>query len=208
MSIVSIKPLFEVFVSHSNFIIALFNAILIYLIFLQFRDTRKPLITTKIIQRDKEVTDRPDVLEESPNLYSVIINNSKNVAKSINIKFKFRFDGYSVEYKEKELHHLNPGEGTKTIIKSKEIRDKYLDLFEEKSEDKITKRIPKDTLKIDLTVSISYNPIIGKFFPYKFEDNYFIEWGSLKSYPHFEDHPVFFCWNKRDEYYIYKTGNQ
>jgi hypothetical protein len=207
MFIVTIKPLFEVFVRYSNFIIALFNAILIYLIFLQFRDTLKPLITTKIIQRDEEVTDRPNVLE-SRTLYLATINNSKNIAKSINIKFKFRFDGYSVEYKEKELDHLNPGEGTRTIIKSKEISERYSELFEEKSEEKITKIIPKDTLKIDLTVSISYNPIIGRFLPYKIEDIYFIEWGSLKSYPRFEDHPVFLCWNKRDEYYIYKTGNQ
>lgn len=208
MFMASIKSLFDVFVGHSNFIIALFNAILIYFLFLQLRDTRKPLITTKIIPRDKDVADMPDVLEESANLYFVIINNSKNVAKSINTKFGFKFNGHSVDYKEEALDHLNPGEGTKIILKSKNIKDKYPDIFEEKTQEKITKIIPKDTLKIDLTVSISHNPLIGRFLPYKFEDDYFIEWGSLKNYPHFEDHPIFLCWNKRDDYYIYKTSNQ
>jgi len=83
------------FISHSNTIIVFFNIILIYIIFLQLRDARKPIITTKIIQRDKEVIDRPNVLE-SGTLYLVIINDSKNIAQSINIEYQFDFNGRSM----------------------------------------------------------------------------------------------------------------
>jgi hypothetical protein len=197
------------FISHSNSIIAFFNIILIYFIFLQLRDARKPLITTKIIQRDKDVIDRPNVLESGTTLYLAIINNSKNIAQSINIEYQFDFNGRSMKVKEKELNHLNPKEATRIIIKYGTIRKKYPDLFEEKTEKMVTKIIPKETLKVNLIVTISYNPLIGSLFKYMLKDNYEIEWGSLKNYPNFRDHPILNCWNKRNgKYYIHKTGGR
>ena len=80
-------------------------------------------------------------------------------------------------------------------------------LLEEIKEGNITKIIPKKTLKIGLIITVRYNPIFANLFKYKIEDNYVIEWGSLESYPSFEDHPILNCWNKRnDNFYIYKTG--
>lgn len=194
--------------SHSSSIIAVANIILILFIFIQIRDSRKPIIITKIIPRNKEVTDRPDVLE-SGNLYIAIINNSKNIAKSINIDYQFNFNGRSIKVKEKKLSHLNPEEATKIVLKIKSIREKHPEIFEEVTEGSITKRIPKETLKIDLIVTIRYNPIIGFLFKYKLEDNYKVEWGSRASYPNFRDHPVFMSLNKRNgEYYIYKTSGR
>lgn len=196
------------FISHSNTIIVFFNIILIYIIFLQLRDARKPIITTKIIQRDKEVMDRPNVLE-SGTLYLAIINDSKNIAQSINIEYQFDFNGRSMKVKEKELNHLNPKEATRIIIKYGTIREKYPNLFEEKTEEKVIKLIPKETLKVDLIITIRYNPILGYLSKYILEDNYLIEWGSLKNYPNFRDHPILNCWNKRNgEFYIYKTGGR
>ena len=65
----------------------------------------------------------------------------------------------------------------------------------------------RNKLKIDLIITVRYNPIFANLLKYKIEDNYVIEWGSLESYPNFEDHPIFNCWNKRnDDFYIYKTG--
>lgn len=188
---------------------AIANIILISFIFLQLRDYRKPLIITKIISRDKEVTDRPDVLEESP-LYLAIINDSKNIAKSIDIEYQFNFNGHSIPKKEKMLSHLNPKEATKIVLKYGTILEKYPELFEETAEGTATIKTPKQTLNIDLTVKVSYNPILRYLFKYELEDNYLIEWGSLKSYPNFSDHPIFNCWNKRNkEFYIYKTsGNK
>ncbi len=109
------------FANYSNSIIAFFNIILIYFVFLELRDARKPIITTKIISRDKEIMDRPGVLE-SGNLYLAIINNSKNIAQSINIEYKFNFNGRSVNIKEKELSHLNPEEATSIVFKTILIR--------------------------------------------------------------------------------------
>lgn len=191
------------FVNYSNSIIAFFNIILIYFVFLQLRDARKPIIVTKIISRDKEVIHRPYVMETG-NLYLAIINDSNNIAQSINIEYQFDFSKHSIKIKEK-LSHLNPKEATKIILKYGAIREKYPDLFEETTKGAITKITPKETLKIDLIITVFYNPLLG--LKYKIDDNYMIEWNSLKSYSNFEDHPVFNCWNKRNgEYYIYKTS--
>lgn len=197
----------NLFVIYSNTITVIANIILIVFIFHQLRDARKPIIITKIISRDKEITERPDVLE-SGNLYLAIINDSKNIAQSINIEYEFIFNSHSVKVKEKELSHLNPEEGTSVFLKSMPIRKKYPDIFEGITEGNTTKIIPKETLKIDLIVTIHYNPIFRSLFKYKLEDNYLIEWGSRKSYPN-SDLPIFQSWNKRNnEYYIYKTGGR
>lgn len=185
---------------------AVFNVILISFIFLQLRDSRKPLIVTKIISRHKGITDRPDVLE-SGTLYIAIINDSNNIAKAIDIEYQFNFDGYSVHKKEKMLSHLNPKEATRFFLKCDEVFKKYPDIFEEITVGNTTKIIPKKALKIDLSVTIHYNPLLGFLRKYKLEDNYLIEWGSLENYPNFDDHAIFNCWNKRNgEFYIYKTG--
>jgi hypothetical protein len=91
------------------------------------------------------------------------------------------------------LSHLNPKEATKIVLKYGTILEKYPELFEETAEETATIKTPKQTLKIDLTVTVSYNPILRYLFKYKLEDNYLIDWGSLKSYPNFSDHPIFNC---------------
>ena len=187
-------------------IMAVFNVILISFIFFQLRDSRKPLIITKIIPRDKEVTDRPDVLEAGT-LYLAITNDSNNIAKAIDIEYQFNFNGHSISKKEKMLSHLNPKDATKVLLKRQVVMEKYPDLFEEITKGTTRKRIPKKTLKIDLIVKIHYNPLLGFLRKYKLEDNFVIEWGSRESFPDFENHPIFNCWNKRNgEFYIYKTG--
>ena len=202
----TIVYILNLLVSYSSVIMAVFNVILISFIFLQLRDSRKPLIVTKIISQHKEITDRPDVLETGT-LYIGITNDSNNIAKDLDIEYKFNFDGYSVHKKEKMLSHLNPKEATRFLLKSGEVLKKYPDLFEEITEGNTTKRIPKKTLKIDLIVTIHYNPLLGFLRKYKLEDNYVIEWGSRENYPNFDDHTIFNCWNKRNsEFYIYKTG--
>lgn len=202
----TIVYILNLLVSYSSVIMAVFNVILISFIFLQLRDSRKPLIITKIISKEKEVTDRPDVLEAGT-LYLAITNASNNIAKAIDIEYQFNFDGHSILKKEKRLSHLNPKEATRFLLKREEVSKKYPNLFEEITEGNTTKRIPKKTLKIDLIVTIHYNPLLGFLRKYKLEDNYVIEWESLENSPTFDDHPVFNCWNKRNgEYYIYKTG--
>lgn len=202
-----VMALLNLFGNYSNIIIAIANIILIIIIFRQLRDARKPILTTKIISGNKEVTDRSDVLE-SGKLYIVINNESKNIAKSLEIKYQFNFDGSFRKVEKGFLSHLNPEEATKILLKTKSVREKYPALFEEVTEGNITKTIPKKTLKIVLIITVSYNPIFANLFKYKIKDTYVIEWGSLESYPNFGDHPIFNCRNRRnDDFYIYKTGN-
>lgn len=202
MTIVYILNLLE---NYSNVIIAIANIILIYFIYHQFRDSRKPLLFTKIISREKEVTDRPDVQEEG-DLYLAIINDSNNIARDIDIEYQLNFNGHYILKKEKMLSHLNPKEATRIVLKHNGIFEKYPDIFEEITEGNTTNIIPKETLKIDLIVTIHYNLHLGYPRKYEIEDNYVIEWGSRENYPNFNNHPVFKCWNKRNgEFYIYKT---
>ena len=201
-----VMNLLNSFGNYSNTIIAIVNIILVIFIFLQLRDSRKPIITTKIISGNKEVTDRSDVLE-SGNPYIVINNESKNIAKSLEIKYQFNFDSSFREVEKVFLSHLNPEEATKILLRTKSIREKHPDLFEEVAEGNTTKIIPKKTLKFGLIITVRYNPIFANLLKYKIEDNYAIEWGSLESYPNFEEHPSFKWWNKRsDDFYIYKIG--
>ncbi len=195
---------FNFFLSHPDAIIAVANIILIVLIYMQLRDSRKPIITTKIISRGKELGEVPNVLEYG-DLYLVVRNISRNVAKNIKIEYEFLFDNKKVKLKE-TLSYLNPDEATKFIIKSGKLIEKYPELFEEFEKGTSSKKIPKETLKILLNIKITYNPIIFYLLPYETRDSYEIEWCSLKSCPRFEDHPVFNCWNKRDRHYIYKLS--
>ncbi|WP_143744132.1 hypothetical protein [Methanohalophilus portucalensis] len=186
--------------------LVIINFILIFFIFLQFRDSRKPVILTGIISGDKEVTDQPSVLE-SGTLFFVIKNESNNVAKSLDVSYQFHFDAYSIEGKstDNEISYLNPGEATKILLETSSIRNNNPDIFDNVIVGDTRKVIPKKTLKMNLTLQVRYNPIfIG--FKNKIEDTYYIEWLSLENVPDFDQHPVFNCWNKRNEnFYIFKT---
>ncbi|MDY6932357.1 MAG: hypothetical protein SVJ22_10645 [Halobacteriota archaeon] len=192
------------FVNYSNSIIAVANIILIIFIFLQLRDARKPIISTKVISSEREVTEKPNVLE-SKKLYFVITNNSNNVARSIKVNFRYKFDDNSIEYG-MDLDHLNPKEAVKFLLKTEVIRENYTDSFEEITENDTTITIPKETIRIDLIITVRYNPIFAKILKYKIEDNFVIEWESKKKHPNFKDHPVINCWNKREGFYIYKIN--
>ena len=109
-----------------NIILVIFNIILVIVIFLQLRDSRKPMLTTKMISGNKEVTDRSDVLE-SGNPYIVINNESKNIAKSLEIKYQFNFDSSFREVEKVFLSHLNPEEATKILLRTKSIREAIIE---------------------------------------------------------------------------------
>ena len=199
--------LFNIILYIPNIIIAIANIILILFVSIQIRDTRKPILTTKILSEDKDITDKAEVLENGI-LYIVLNNISKNIAKNIKIKYIFKFQKLEIIIDEKKLSHLNSKEATRFVLKTKKIMKDYPELFEEITKGDMTKKMPKETLKINLIIKISFNPIFGSLVKYNIEDNYEIVWGSKINYPRFEDHSIFMCWNKRsNDYYIYKTDN-
>ena len=201
--------------AYSNLIMSIVNVILVTLIYLQIRDSRKPLITMKVLSMNKTINDSPDVLEFGT-LYLTVSNVSKNVATDIKINYQFYFRNSNNKLNpiknQKKLNYLNPNESAKILLNFGEIRERYPEYFERitvknnniASSITKTKIIPKETLKINLIVEVKYNPIFKHFFPFKIEDEYEIEWHSLKTSPRFEEHPIIFCWNMRNGNYIYK----
>ncbi len=166
----------------------------------------------KVLSMNKTIKDSPDVLEFGT-LYLTVSNVSKNVATDIKINYQFYFRNPNNKLNpiknQKKLNYLNPNESAKIFLNFGEIRERYPEYFERITvknniASSITKIIPKETLKINLIVEVKYNPIFKHFFPFKIEDEYEIEWHSLKTSPRFEEHPIIFCWNMRSGNYIYK----
>lgn len=192
-----------------GWVMAVANVILILIIFAQFREQKRPIITTKIIEHEKKIKNGtkaiPQILERGDSgLYLVVSNISNNVAFKMKIDYEFLLGGEKLADVSEKLDYLNPNEATYMILKFRKIMEKHPDLVEEITEEQTTKKIPKKTMKLLLNIYISYNPILGKFSPHETKDSYYIEWGSLERYPRFEDHPVIMCWNKRNNLYIEK----
>ena len=178
--------------------ILLVNVLLIYFISRQVRHLYRPIITIKVLRREKHVEASPNVLE-SGDLYLVISNVSKNPAEKLKIQYAFLLENRKVTQVNKALRYLNPGEATREPIELGKILKEYPDLFREITERNETKKIPTKTLRLLLEITVTYN------FPrYKIQDSYEIRWESLECLPDFENHPSILCWNRRDETYIYK----
>jgi hypothetical protein len=188
----------------TEWVIAIVNIILVIFVFLQVKHTYRPILTTKILSRDKNVDDKPSVLEYG-DLYSVVSNTSPNLASKIKVEYTFFRAGKKLLQIRRNLSYLSPNEASREPLAIGEIIKKYPENFEEHNEGNEYKKIPKDTLNLILEIQISY-----KFglLPYKIQDSYKIEWGSLKNYPDFKDHPILNCWNIRDGQYVYKLNGR
>lgn len=194
----------DTFVQHSNGILAAVNIVLVYFVFIQIREGRKPIISTKILPRGTDLASNSDVMVVGfP--YVGVLNESNNVAKSIDVDYIFRFNDTEIAHKEPRLSHLNPYEGTKFPLDIRSIREASPELLKPVTQGDVTKYIPQESLRIEMIIRIRFDPLICSLCAYTIEDNYWIEWESLESCSKFEDHPVFSCWNKRSgKYYIYK----
>jgi len=228
----------------STIIVALVNVILVYFVFSQIRDSRKPFVTTGLISTDKirkifesssndhyvfKVTEEKNFWDdvnvfESGYLSFFIRNDSKNVVSKLDLTFKFKIGKDTVEYKEKRLSHLNPKELTYLSLKTDQLVKKFSDLFTEhevfdyvgegpENEKSFSIKYPRENLSIEMTVLISYNPVIGDLFPIIIEDNYTLQWATfddeeLSSFNASDfviSKPRIICWNVRQSvYYIHK----
>ena len=190
----------------STIVLALANIILIFIIYSQFRDQRKPIITNKILgETVKNGTEsKQPTLMMGPEHTLIISNISNKVASKLKIYYEFFSDSKKLAQVSEELDYLNPNELTRMFLKTEEIITNHPDLFEEKTEGQNTKKIPKKAMNLLLDIHISYNPIFGKFSPYKIKDSYELRWDSLENYPTFKDHPRISCWNKRNNLQIEK----
>lgn len=186
----------------AEWIIIIINLVLITFIFLQVIHIYRPILSIKILSRGKGVKEGPEVLEYGE-LYSVISNISPNPASRIRIKYEFSQTGKRLLQIRRSLNYLNPNEATREPLDIGKIITTYPDLFQEHNKGNEYKKIPKETLNIELKIHVNFK--LG-ILPYRVRDSYKIEWGSLVSYPTFEDHPILNCWNVRDGLYIYKLN--
>ena len=176
------------------------NLFLIYFIYRQVRHLYKPIITIKVIHREKDIEERPNVLEYG-DLYLVISNVSKNPAKDLAIQYEFLIENGRRTEINKNFSYLNPGEATREPLEYGKVIKEHPDLFQTVTKEKETKKIPNKTLRILLNVIVTYNSP-----KYKVDDSYEIQWDSLENLPDFENHPSILCWNRRSGIYIYKQG--
>lgn len=186
----------------TDWVIIIVNVALVTLVFLQVKHTYRPVLTTKILSREKDIKDNPDVLEYGE-LYSVVSNLSPNLASHIKVKYVFLRAGEKLLQTHKSLSYLNPNEATREPLGIGEIITNYPELFEEHNKGNEYKKIPKETLNLVLEVQVKYR--FGML-PYRTRDSYRIEWGSLLKYPNFENHPILNSWNVRDGHYVYKVN--
>jgi hypothetical protein len=178
------------------------NLLLISFIYRQVRHVYRPVLTTKVISRNQSVNSVPGVLKPGI-LYLSISNISNNLASNLRIRYDLSLENKKIIEENRVLKYLNPGEATKEPINLGKIIENHPELFNENQIENVTKIIPKKTLKLLLDVVVTHG-----FPKHEIKDSYEIEWGSLESYPNFEDHPVVFCWNRRNGMYIYKIGEK
>lgn len=178
------------------------NLLLVLVICKQVRLAHKPIITTKVISREKDVDATASVLETGV-LYLVISNVSNNIASNLRIHWDFLLGNEKITGVSKVLKYLNPGEAVKELLELGKIIREHPELFDEVQRGDEIKKIPKKTLRLSLNVTVTYN-----FPKHKIYDSYEIEWGSLENYPTFKDHPTILSYNRRDGLYIYKLGEK
>jgi len=186
----------------STIVVAIVNIILVLFVFLQIRDSRKPIVTTGLVSTEKitrlfgsdnaakKFWDDANVLEAGY-LAFFIRNDSTNRVNKLDVLFNFQFGKEKFEYHEPRLSHLNPQEATYISLKRELLVKKFPDLFDKfapfdniegndpNRENRYIIDYPKENLAINMTVIISFNPMLWNFFPSQIEDNYRIQWGSF-----------------------------
>jgi hypothetical protein len=193
---------------YANVIIAAANLILIFFVFIQIRDTRKPVVSINVLSRGKEPTDRQLVLE-SGELYVIISNSSKNIARNmdINCKFKVGNEFITVNDDHKKLDYLNCGETARFILSVSKIIEKCPELFENIVEENTTITTPKKAIKMNLRIKVCYNPIFYDFGKYNVVDDYYVEWQPVTKVKDNDNFLPLNCWNLRNKnFYINKIN--
>lgn len=186
------------FLSIYEAIISLANAILIILIILQYRHSKRPLLKTKIISSSKDIGEKPEVRESiytdesgiPDTLYFVVSNKSENITENLIINFQYEIESKSSKReikKTEELSYLNPKESAKIPLPLRSIIKQNPDLFQrwykdggeikklEETEKRSHKTLPKENLIIKLTVIIK-NKLGNIPFNYKWKDEYELDW--------------------------------
>ena len=156
-------------------------------------------VRIKVIGEPPEENRDQKVLEVLPK-YLVSENLSKKRLPPTTLETEFLINENDSLKKTEKLGFLNPNEHTKILFGIRWLIDERPDLFERTTEGDTTKVTPKEPMKVVIKLKVKLH---GHLEIQK--DEYYMEFGSLKNYPHWKDHPVILVWNKRGENYIYKN---
>ncbi|MDW7733444.1 MAG: hypothetical protein SCH66_13585 [Methanolobus sp.] len=201
---------FDVIGNMLNIVLIIVNTIFIFILICQFREAKKPILSTHIVSNLKNETELPDVLESTSaynfeHQYVRITNVSKNEAKKIKLNYKVSLKNNPTKFAEKteELDYLNPSEMAQFLLDTKIVRDEFPDEFETVNLDDNTTLIrPKGKLEMNLDLFVEYNPLFLSIKKHTLKDSYTIEWSKLESEPYV----IFNNWNKRNSHYISKKN--
>lgn len=169
---------------------------------LQFRDSKKPAISTWI------TIDPLDTLPPDNTEILIIKNSSSNQARSVRIRMDFIQGERSVFNYDTMLRYLNPNETTKIQIPLSELAKSMPDNFHDFGLSRNrTRKVPKKTLNLDIKVKITCDygilPILNSV---SFQDDFCIEWRSTTEKLEIETSPLRFIWHKRDGHNIENIG--
>ncbi len=189
-----------------NILMVIANIIFVCFYFMQWRESKRPILYTNllshkiVVDSEQGIESKPCILEDcSQGAYLIVSNKSKHVAENITIDYTLKLQNEEIP-KNRKLSHLNPKESTKVLVTFNELYDIPKDIFEKVKVGDIEYKLPKQTLKFELYVNITFG-----YWPlrYSIKDSYYIEWLGSNSLP--TPRVDIRSWNRRDKLDIYKT---
>jgi hypothetical protein len=184
------------------------NLILIIFYYAQWRNTTRPILSVSLIGYDRFVEFNPEkipepfILEECHNgAYILLSNISTNLASTIDLEFSITFREIHISEK-RFVSYLNPNETAKILVPFNKIIEQYRDQFITVERGSTSYTLPKDTLKIDMVINVTF----GSIPRYSMHDTYHIEWVGMNRSP--EPLKQIFSTNMRNDLAIYKRKKE
>lgn len=184
------------------------NLILIIFSYTQWRNTIRPVLSIVLIgfdrygEFDPGKIPEPCILEECHDgAYILLSNISDNSASKITIEFSLTFMDVRLSDK-RFLSYLNPHETVRILLPFNKITETFHDQFTNVEQGDATYTVPKDTLFIDMVISV----IHGSIPRYSMNDSYYIQWVGLNNSPNLPNQ--IFSWNMRNDLLIYKRKKE
>lgn len=108
----------------TNIVIALANILLLVFMYLQFKNSIKPTLTTKLMHEGKNIEEIPNVFEYG-DVSLVVSNISSYIARNLVIKYSFKLGRKKSVTKKQRISRLNPYEAVKILLGIIKIKEKY-----------------------------------------------------------------------------------
>lgn len=192
----------------ANIVIASANILIIYFYYMQLRETRTGVISSKFMDYEKKSEEIQAIVENSP-FYFYITNESNKIIKKLKVNAKVVLENKEKQilgkksFKNLKIDYINPCERIKShLFRLGEFSKYFPDLFEEHSVNNGKRLFTAPKKKLILKLSLVFK--WGGFPNYKQRDYYEIEWESPYELKSKENHPVIKSYNRRNGFYVEK----